>query len=315
MSTPTMRAISQQTYGGPEVLELVRTERPTPGPGEVLVRVQAAGVNPGDWKVRSGVVRRFGEPPFTLGLDLSGTVEAVGEQVTQFEPGQEVYGVSFPPHGTYADYVVTPATALALKPRNLDHIHAAALPTTALTAWQPLVHVAGLEPGQRVLIHAAAGGVGHLGVQIAKARGAHVIGTARQSKHEFLQGMGADELIDYTSSDFAAVVRDVDVVLDTIAGDYGPRSLDTLSAGGILIDVRGTGPDRTVVRRLAQERGLRFVEFKFQPSAADLEELAGLVESGVLRVVVDQVFPLEHAAKAHELSETGRVSGKIVLRL
>ena len=122
--------------------------------------------------------------------------------------------------------------------------------------------------------HAAAGGVGHLGVQMAKARGAHVIGTARQGKHEFLQGLGADELIDYSSSDFAAVVRDVDVVLDTIAGDYGPRSLDTLSAGGTLIDVRGTGPDRTAVRRLAQERGLRFVEFKFQPSAADLEELA-----------------------------------------
>lgn len=255
------------------MLELVRVPRPDPGPNEVLVRVRAAGVNPSDWKLRAGIVRRFGDPPFTLGLDLSGTVESVGAQVTRFEPGQEVYSVSFPPNGTNAEYVATSADSLALKSRSLDHIHAAALSTAALTAWQPLVRVAAVEPGQRVLVHAAAGGVGHLGVQIAKARGAHVIGTARQGKHEFLRDLGVDELIDYTTSDFAAVARYIDVVLDPIAGDYSIRSLDTLRPDGILLDVRGTGPDRTVVREKATARGLRFVEVKFEPSGADLDEI------------------------------------------
>ncbi|GAA2159358.1 zinc-binding dehydrogenase [Actinomadura napierensis] len=170
-----------------------------------------------------------------------------------------------------------------------------------------LVQVAGVGKGQRVLVHAAAGGVGHLAVQIAKARGAHVIGTARAAKHAFLRELGADELVDYTRDDFAEVVRDVDVVLDPIAGDYGPRSLRTLKDGGILIDVRGTGPDRTEVRARAEELGLRFVQFGFTPSG-----LAEIARSGV-RAVVDEVLPLWEAAKAHELSETGRMTGKIVL--
>ena len=184
-------------------------------------------------------MRRFGDPPFTLGLDLSGVVAATGAQVTALRPGDEVYGVSFPPRGAYAEYVAVPAGALALKPPSIDHIHAAALPVAALTAWQPLMRAAALTAGQRVLIHAAAGGIGHLAVQIAKARGAHVTGTARMAKHEFLRTLGADEVIDYTTVDFSAAVRDIDVVLDPIGGDYGPRSLDTLRPGGTLIDVRG----------------------------------------------------------------------------
>ncbi|MFJ8389947.1 NADP-dependent oxidoreductase [Streptomyces sp. NPDC094438] len=195
----------------------------------------------------------------------------------------------------------------------IDHIHAGALPVTALTAWQSLVKVAAVGVGQRVLVHAAAGGIGHLAVQIAKARGAYVIGTARESKHAFLRDLGADELIDYTTTDFAAAVRDIDVVLDPISGDYGPRSLETLAPDGILIDVRGTGPDRTAVREQAHARGLRFVEFGFTPSGVDLRDIATLVERGSLQAAVDQVLPLEAAAKAHELSETNRAQGKIVL--
>ncbi|KUJ69792.1 NADPH:quinone reductase [Streptomyces albus subsp. albus] len=310
-----MRAVSQRHYGGPDVLELVEIERPAPGPGQVLVRVRAAGVNPADWKIRSGMVRRFGDPPFTLGLDLCGVVAAVGERVTRFRPGDEVYGFAFPPHGSYAAYAVVPEEALAAAPAGIERVHAAALPVAALTAWQPLVRVAAVRAGQRVLIHAAAGGIGHLAVQIAKARGAHVIGTAREAKHAFLRDLGADQLIDYTSTDFAAVVRDIDVVLDPISGDYGPRSLDTLAPDGVLIDVRGTGPDRTAVREQAAARGLRFVEFGFTPSGADLERVTELVERGDLRVAVDQVLPLESVAAAHRLSETGRVRGKVVLTL
>jgi NADPH:quinone reductase-like Zn-dependent oxidoreductase len=309
----SMRAVSQRVYGGPEVLEVIDVDLPNPGPGEVLVRIHAAGVNPADWKIRSGAVRRFGDPPFTLGLDLSGVVEAVGEGTTRFRPGDEVYGFAFPPHGSYAEYAVAKAETLAAKPSSIDHVSAAALPVTALTAWQPLAGVAAVHPGQRVLIHAAAGGIGHLAVQIAKARGAYVLGTAQAAKHAFLRELGTDELIDYTTTDFATAARDIDVVLDPISGDYGPRSLDTLVAGGTLIDVRGTGPDRTAVVEEARARGLRFVDFRFTPSGADLERVTELVDQGSLQVAVDQVLPLEDAAKAHELSETGRAKGKIVL--
>jgi NADPH:quinone reductase-like Zn-dependent oxidoreductase len=307
-----MRAISQRAFGGPEVLEVVEVDRPAPGLGKVLVGVRAAGVNPADWRIRSGQ-RRFGEPPFTLGLDVSGIVEAVGEHVSRFRPGDEVYGVAIPPGGAYAEYTVVPEGTLTAKPPSLDHVHAAALPVAALTAWQALVRTAEVGTGQRVLIHAAAGGVGHLAVQIAKARGAYVIGTARKNKHGFVRDLGADELIDYTTTDFAAAAREIDVVLDPISGEYGPRSLDTLAPEGILLDVRGTGPDRTAVREQAQARSLRYVEFGFTPSGADLRDITGLVERGALRVAVEQVLPLEDAAKAHELSETGHVRGKIVL--
>jgi NADPH:quinone reductase-like Zn-dependent oxidoreductase len=298
-----MRAVSQRVFGGPEVLELVDVDRPSPGPGEVLVRVHAAGVNPADWKVRSGLIRPF-EPPFTLGLDVSGVVEELGADVDGFRPGDAVFGLLLSPAGAYAEYVVIPGQALAPLPPSLDHVHAAALPVAALTAWQALTE---LQPGQRVLIHAAAGGVGHLAVQIAKARGAHVIGTARAEKHAFLHDLGADELIDYTAVDFAAVVRDVDVVFDLVGNDYAARSLDTLRPGGLLIDALGSEQD------LADAKGFRIVRFYVGPSGKDLEQVAELVEAGSLRVVVDQVLPLDQVVKAHELSETQRVSGKIVL--
>jgi NADPH:quinone reductase-like Zn-dependent oxidoreductase len=308
-----MRVISQKRFGGPEVLEVVEVSRPTPGPGEALVRVNAASVNAADSKIRSGLLPRFGDPPFTLGLDFSGVVEAVEGSAEQVRAGDPVFGCSFPPTGTYADYVVASVDWLARAPASIDLAHAAALPVTGLTAWQALVKVARVAGGQRVLVHAAAGGIGHLAVQIAKARGAYVVGTARADKHAFLKTLGADELVDYTAVDFATVIRDIDVVLDPIADDYGPRSLDTLAPNGLLVDVRGTGPDRTAVSAQAQARGLRFVEFRFTPSAADLQELAALVDAGELRPAVEHALPLEDVARAHELSESGGISGKLVL--
>ncbi|MEV6930552.1 NADP-dependent oxidoreductase [Dactylosporangium sp. NPDC051485] len=300
--TTRMRAVHQRAFGGPEVLEMTEVPRPVAGPGEVLVQVHAAAVNPADWKRRSGQLRRFGEPPFTIGLDFAGTAD-----------GAEVFGVVLPPGGAYAEYVAAPAAALAPVPHGLDLVHAAALPTAGLTAWQSVVGAGGVRAGHRVLVHAAAGGVGHLAVQIAKARGAYVLGTARRERHGFLTELGVDEPIDYTATDFAAAARDIDVVIDPIAGDYGPRSLATLTPGGVLVDVRGTGPDRAEVRSLAHARGLRYVEFGFSPSGADLRELGALVQQGTQRVCVDRVLPLERAAEAHRLSEGGHVQGKLVL--
>jgi NADPH:quinone reductase-like Zn-dependent oxidoreductase len=303
-----MRAVTQRVFGGPEVLELVEVDSPVPGPGEVLVRVHAAGVNAADWKLRSGAIRRFGEPPFTLGLDVSGVVEEAGAQVKGFQPGDEVFGLVLSRSGAYAEFVVLPAEALAAIPPSLDHVQSAALPVAALTAWQALTAV---QPGQRVLIHAAAGGVGHFAVQIAKARGATVIGTARAAKHAFLRDLGADELIDYTAVDFAEAARDIDVVFDLVGEGYAARSLDTLEPGGLLIDA--VGGEQELTKAEVEARGFRFTRFYVSPSGKDLEQITELIESGALKVFIDQVLPLEQAAKAHELSESQRVSGKIVL--
>ncbi|MFD0163315.1 NADP-dependent oxidoreductase [Streptomyces decoyicus] len=311
---PQMRAVSQDTAGGPEVLKMITTDRPVPGPTEILVRVHAAGVNPTDWKSRSqGAFMTGAKAPFTLGFDVSGVVEAVGLGVTLFAPGDKVFGMPRFPHpaGAYAEYVTAPARHFAHLPASLDHIQGAALPLASLTAWQALVDTAQVQPGARVLIHAAAGGVGHLAVQIAKSRGAYVIGTARQAKHDFLRGLGADELIDYTQQDFAEAVRDVDIVLDTIGGDYGARSLRTLRPGGTLVSILPL--DDTFPAAQAREAQIRAGFLLVEPDRAGLQAVAGLVDSGELRVAVDTVVPLEEAAKAHALGETGRTTGKIVL--
>ncbi|MGW8556137.1 NADP-dependent oxidoreductase [Streptomyces tubercidicus] len=311
---PQMRAVSQDTAGGPEVLKVITTDRPVPGPTEVLVRVHAAGVNPTDWKTRAG--GRFlsgSEPPFVLGFDVSGVVEAIGLGVTLFAPGDKVFGMPRFPHpaGAYAEYVTAPARHFAHLPAGLDHIRGAALPLAALTAWQALVDTAKVRPGARVLIHAAAGGVGHLAVQIAKSRGAYVIGTARRAKHDFLRGLGADELIDYTEQDFATAVRDIDIVLDTIGGDYGARSLRTLRPGGSLVSILPL--DDAFPADRAREARVRAGFLLVEPDRAGLEAVADLVNSGKLQVNVDKVVPLEDAAQAHALGETGRTTGKIVL--
>ncbi|MFG3073043.1 NADP-dependent oxidoreductase [Streptomyces sp. NPDC048225] len=308
----TMRAISQDVLGGPEVLKEVRPARPEPRPNEVLVRVRAAGVNPTDWKHRA-TGGFLGEPPFVLGWDVSGTVEAVGVGVAAFRPGDEVFGMlSYPfGHGSHAEYVTAPARTFAHKPAGIDHVQAGALPLVSLTAWQALVERAELRPGQRVLVHAAAGGVGHVAVQIAKARGAYVIGTASAGKHEFLRSLGADETVDYRETDFAQVVKDVDVVLDTIGGDTSLRSLRVLRPGGVVVSILPVGSDEFFEE--ADRLGVRAVRMLVDADRAGMEEIARLVESGQLRATIAQTFPLAEAARAHAQGETGRTTGKLVL--
>jgi NADPH:quinone reductase-like Zn-dependent oxidoreductase len=238
MTKSTMRAICQDVLGGPEVLREVERERPEPGIGQILVRVHAAGLSPTDWKHRAHPIF-LGPPPFVLGWDVSGVVEATGFAVTLFKPGDEVFGMLPYPHGagSHAEYVTGPTRAFALKPTGIDHAQAGALPLVALTALQALNDTAHLAEGQRVLIHAAAGGVGHVAVQIGKALGAHVTGTASVGNHQLLRDLGADELIDYRATDFTAAAGDFDVVLDSVGGDYQARSLRTLRPGGTLVSL------------------------------------------------------------------------------
>ncbi|MEU2587488.1 NADP-dependent oxidoreductase [Streptomyces avermitilis] len=310
----TMRAISQDVLGGPEVLKEVETERPTPRPNEVLVRVRAAGVNPTDWKHRA-TGGFLGEPPFVLGWDVSGVVEATGIGVARFKPGDEVFGMlSYPfGHGSHAEYVTAPARTFAHKPSGVDHTQAGALPLVSLTAWQALVETADVRPGQRVLIHAAAGGVGHVAVQIAKARGAYVIGTASAGKHDFLRGLGVDETIDYRETDFTEAVRDVDVVLDTVGGDYSLRSLRVLRPGGIVVSILPVGSDEFYEE--AERLGVRALRMLVDASHTGMKAIAELVEAGKLRATIAETFPLADAAKAHALGDTGRTTGKLVLTM
>jgi NADPH:quinone reductase-like Zn-dependent oxidoreductase len=241
-------------------------------------------------------------------------VEATGFGVTLYEPGDEVFGMLPYPHGvgSHAEYVAAPARAFASKPRNVDHLQAAALPLAGLTAWQALNDTAHLESGQRVLIHAAAGGVGHLAVQIAKARGAYVIGTASARNHDLVRGLGADEMIDYQATDFATAVSDVDVALDTVGGDYPARSLRTLRTGGRLISLLPFPPE---VAEEAGRLGVRAQVMLVEHDHGGLTAIADLVTAGKLRPVVAATFPLSNAAKAHELGEQRHVAGKLVLTM
>ncbi|MGW5648095.1 NADP-dependent oxidoreductase [Saccharopolyspora sp. NPDC003752] len=308
-----MRAITQRSFGGPEVLEVVDAARPRPLPSEVLIRVHAIGLNPVEAMVRAGTLPFLGEPPFTLGWDISGVVEAVEPGATRFAVRDEVFGMPFFPRaaGGYAEYVVAPTRQLARKPANLDHAHAAALPLVGLTAWQGLVEVAEVGPGQRVLIHGAGGGLGHVAVQIAKAHGCHVIATASAGKHDFVRSLGADEVIDYRTTDFAAAVQDADVVFDVIGGDNGPRSLRALRPGGLLVSAVDRGNEALAAEAAAA--GRRFVGITVEPDYVALERMAGLVAAGKLSPHVARTFPLEDVAKAHELVAAGSTTGKIVL--
>jgi NADPH:quinone reductase-like Zn-dependent oxidoreductase len=302
-----MRTVRQHELGGPEVLMVEEVDRPEPRPTEVLVRVAAAGVNPVDWKVRAGG-GLLGEPPFTVGWDVAGEVEAVGFGVTWLAPGDRVFGMPrFPREAAcYAEYVVSPSRHLARIPDGLDDVKAAAVPLAGLTAWQALVDTAGVDAGSRVLVLGAAGGVGHLAVQIAKARGAWVAGTASAAKHDFLAELGADEAIDYTTEEIADRVRDLDVVLDAVGGDAGIGAIPALRDGGTLVTVSGSSV--AGLREAAAER-VRIEGILVEPDRVGMNELA----AAGLRPYVEVTFPLEQAAEAHRLGEQGRTRGKIVL--
>jgi NADPH:quinone reductase-like Zn-dependent oxidoreductase len=309
-----MRAIVQHSFGGPEVLEIEERPRPEPIATEIRVRVEAAGVNPVDWKTRAGLgaAAQWGFP-LTVGWDVAGVVDAVGPGVTRFAVGDPVFGMPWFPRqaAAYAEYVTAPSRHFARRPESLGAVEAGGLPLAGLTAWQCLVDVARVQPGQRVLVHAGAGGVGHLAVQIAKARGAHVIATASAAKHDLLTGLGVDEAVDYRNQKFEEVVEPVDVVYDLIGGDVSLRSLDVLRPEGIMITLPSAAAAAAIGP--ARERGLHAVGMLVEPDGDGLEELAGLVDAGALRVLVADTFPLDRAADAHRLGEEGRTTGKIVL--
>ncbi len=307
-----MRAIVQHRFGPPEVLAVEEVPDPDPLPTEVVVRAEAVGLNPVDAVVRSGRFPMLGPPPFILGWDVSGVVDAVVPGTHRFEVGDEVFGMPlFPrPARAYAERVASPSRQLARKPRGIDHIHAAALPLAGLTAWQSLVDIAHLQRGQRVLVHGAGGGVGHLAVQIAKGLGAHVTATAGADKLEFVRSLGADQLVDYRAQDFTEAVRDMDVVLESIGGGYAERSLRTLRRGGLLVTlVERTNAELAALTRTA---GMRFAGVSVEPDGPGLETLAKWVDDGRLVVHVDEVFRFADAAPAHHRLERS-VRGKLVL--
>ena len=309
----TMNAVRMHRYGGPEVLVYEEVLRPEPEQGEVLVRVEAASVNPVDWKIREGYLREMlpHQLPLILGWDVSGVVAETGPGVTRFKVGDEVFSrPDLLRDGTYAEYVVIRETEVAFKPKSVDHLHAAAIPLAGITAWRSLIESAGVAPDQRILIHGAAGGVGSYAVQLAKWRGAHVIATASAHNHDYLVGLGAAEVIDYRSQHFEEVVRDVDVVFDTIGGDTQARSWQVLKKGGTLVSIITPPPAEK-----AALYGVRQAFVFIQPDAAVLTELARLVDGGKLRPYVESVLPLAEARRAQELSQGGHVRGKIVLKI
>jgi NADPH:quinone reductase-like Zn-dependent oxidoreductase len=313
-----MKAIRIHAYGGPEVLSYEEAPEPRVGADDVLVQVHAAGVNPMDWKVREGRGQNGQKAlPIIPGWDVSGVVVGHGAQVTRFTIGDEVYGrPDMARDGCYAQRVAIRANELAKKPRTLDHVAAAAVPLAGLTAWQVLFEAthgyraAGVRPGDTVLIHAAAGGVGTFAVQLAKWKGARVIGTCSTEHVDYVRSLGADEIIDRTKMQFDEVVRDVDVVADFVGGETQRRSWRVLRKGGILVSTVAPPSEED-----AAARGARAGFVSVQPSALQLDELALLIDSGTVEVEVAQVLPLSAAREAQALSQNGHQRGKIVLRV
>jgi len=307
-SSGTMKAVHIHSQGGPEMLRFEDVPRPDPAAGEVLVRVHAAGVNPVDWKIREGL---FGKIllPSVMGSDFSGIVEALGPEVTEFRTGDAVFGSVAGESGSYAEYALAPVSQIAAKPSELEHLRAAAVPIPGLTAWQALFDTARLQSGQRILIHAAAGGVGSFAVQFAKWKGAHVIGTASSRNADYVRNLGADQVIDYRSTPFEEEVRDVDVVLDTMGGETQERSWPTLRKGGILVSLVEPPSESKVAAR-----GVRGVFMSEDSKRTDqLAQIAELIVTGCVQVHVETILPLRDARRAQELSQGGHARGKIVL--
>lgn len=316
----TMTAVTQHAFGGADVLTVSTVPRPEPLPTEVLVRVDAAGVNPVDWKTRggTGMAGVLGEPPFVLGWDVAGVVAQVGFGVTTLAPGDRVFGMPrFPRQaGAYAEYVTAPARQLAKIPANLAVEEAAGVPLAALTAWQALVDAAHVQAGQRVVVTAAAGGVGHFAVQLAHHLGAEVVAVASERHHAWLRAHGADEVVDYTRTRFEHTIHGADVVVELVGDgpdDTTRRAVRVLRPGGILVAVPGgvTAP----VAEAARAAGVRTTPFLVEPDGAAMATIAGLLGRGLVEVEVAATYALEDVAEAHKAGEAGRTRGKIVLRV
>jgi NADPH:quinone reductase-like Zn-dependent oxidoreductase len=311
-----MKAIVQHELGGPEVLRVEEVPTPEPIPTEVQVRVRAAGVNPVDFKTRagSGMASVLGAPPFTIGWDVCGEVTAVGRGVTRFEVGDEVFGMPWFPRqaGAYAEYVTAPSRHFERKPHAFSVEEAGALPLAGLTAWQVVVDTIRVQEGDDVLIHGGAGGVGHLAVQIAAARGANVIATARREQTDFLTGLGAGRVLDYRDDDFDSQLSDLDSVID-FTGSYGERSLAVMRPGATLVSVpSGVDPK---LHHIAEAQHKRATGILVEPDPVGLAGLCDLIERGKLEIEVDEVFDLERAGDAHRHAEESHGAGKIVLRV
>ncbi len=311
-NTPSMKAICFHEYGGPEVLKYENVPRPEPQHGQVLIQVRAAAVNPVDWKIREGwlasmIPLQF---PTIAGTDVAGVVMATGQGVTDFRVGQDVYGFVGIGSGAYAEYTTATIETIALQPRTLDYVQAASVPLVATTAWQALFEAGGLKEGQTVLVHGGAGGVGTFAVQLAKMKGAYVLATASSQNVEFVKGLGADEVIDYTTTRFETVAHHVDVVLDVIGGETEQRSWGVLKPGGILVSTLGPPSQED-----AAKHRVRAAFVQAQPTAGLLKEIARLLDSGQIKPNVGKMFPMEQARQAQELKQHGHTRGKIVLEI
>lgn len=311
----TMKAIQANAYGGPEVLNVVEIDSPKPGKGQVLVDVHAAGLNPFDLKVLSGAYKdnvplTF---PIIFGGDVSGVITELGEGVTELAIGDEVYGTAIVlsgGSGAYAEKAVTVIQKVAVKPRNVSFVEAAALPVAAMTAVEAIADQMKLQAGQTVLIHGGAGGVGHIAIQYAKSVGAHVIATASSRDSEFVKGLGADEVIDYKTQDFSQIVANVDGVLDTIGGEVGEKSYQVLKPKGVLVHLVDQ-----VDEGLAKKHNVVAVRQASKTDSPQLQRLSGLVEAGAFKVHVDRIYPLEEAKAAFDHLQHGHPQGKVVLKV
>ncbi|MEU3053565.1 NADP-dependent oxidoreductase [Streptomyces griseus] len=307
-----MRAIVQNTYGGPEVLAETELPLPEPGVGEIRIRIAAAGVNPTDWKHRNGSIPYDHGFPATTGWDVAGTVDKAGPGVTIFEKGDAVFGMLPYPYepGGYAEYATGPARAFATKPDNIDFTEAAALPLASLTAWQALNDTARLTSGQRVLIQGGAGGVGHLAVQIARHLGADVTATASAADADFVRSLGAGQVVDYRGTTISDVLTDADAALVPFTGQTRLDSLRTVRRGGVLVSLLGADD---AALALAEERGVRYRSMMVQSDHAGMQAIADMAAAGALRAKIHGALPLAQAAEAHRLGESGKIDGKLVL--
>lgn len=311
--TKDMKAVRIHAFGGTDQLKVEEAPQPRPAADEVLIKVYATSVNPVDWKIREGQ-RKEKFPtsfPLTLGWDVSGVVEEAGENVTTLKKGDDVYSRPDPTrNGAYAEYIVVKADQVGFKPKSIDHTEAAAIPLAGLTAWQGLFDHGQLAAGQKVLIHAASGGVGSFAVQFAKWKGAYVIGTTSGKNAQMVRDLGADEVIDYKTEKFEEKLRDIDLVFDTLGGDTQKRSLQVLKKGGRLITTL-----KPEFVKEAGEKDIHLESFTAQSYPGQLNEIAQLVDTGKVRPVVSEVLPLDQAAEAQAISEKGHVVGKIVLKV
>jgi NADPH:quinone reductase-like Zn-dependent oxidoreductase len=306
-----MRAVVAHEYGAPEVLKLEQVQRPEPNDDEALVRVIASSVNPADPLTLSGkYAKEFGTHlPLIPGYDIAGFVEKTGANVTRLKVGDAVYG--YPTFGGgWADYVTVKEWEVATKPKSPNFVEAAAVPMGALTAWQALVDVAKLQPGQTILVHGGSGGVGSFAVQIAKARGARVIATASTANQDLLKQLGADVAVDYTKTKFEDVAKDVDAVLDPVGKETLARSYGVIRKGGIIMSLVAR-PDPAEL----QKHGIRGPGISVHPDANDLTEIAQLIDAGKIKPIVTQVLPLSDAVKAQQQAATHHTRGKVVLRI